>query len=241
MRIPNRVTRTLGVFVFALGLLLGLAFSALVTWAALEANLFAATPGSGDEPLTTLKSPIIMTTRESGTIVATFSNPSEFTLLRTIRVHISSGFVTLVREESAQFTLGPGESRELQWTVTPQDAAWGRLILVRVHELRNHPLPARTGSCGILVVDLPYVTGDQVVILTIGSSLLLMLGGMGLWALGSRPLRGLRPVDYGLVGLAGIVFVGMLVSLTGWWQVSALLLVITVFLLVSLAAWAIAA
>ncbi len=239
MRDGMRTRRSLGAYLFVFGLLVGMLFAALVAWANMEASLFDASYLVADAPFRGLSCPPMMTSDETVTVAATFRNPSGTRRLRSIRVHISHGFVTLMREETASFFLEPGESQRLAWTVTPEDAAWGRLVLVRVHELRNLPLPSRTGSCGILVVGLPQATGAQVTAVMVGLSIILMVVGAFLWISGHGKAH--RPMEFAqsaILVAGGVVVAAMLFSMMGVWLISGLLSLLVLLLLLTIAAWA---
>lgn len=232
--------RILSVVLFSVGLVLGMVFSAGALWADLEAFLFDP-PISVDEPLKTLRCPVIITAQESGTVSATFTNPSDRAVLRLVRAHISRGFASLMREVENQFELEPGATHKVEWAVTADDAAWGHFILVRVHVLRNNPLPSRSGSCGVLVVNLPGLTGNQVVVLPFVVSLLTMVIGIGLWAARSKSSEGRIPdLTRPMSGLAAIVLAAMVASLLGWWVVGGLLFLLALIITISVATWAVA-
>ncbi|MBC8262894.1 MAG: hypothetical protein H8E47_02055 [Anaerolineales bacterium] len=231
MNSENRAIRTLGVLIFSAGVLLGMALFASAVWGDLEATLFDVSM-RGSAPLTTLRCPVMMTATEVGTVTAAFTNPLERAIEFTIRTHISRGYVTLMREINSKLPLAPGETQTLEWTVTPDDAAYGRLILVGVRLSAKYPLPSRHGSCGILIVNLPYFTGNQVGAFTFAASLLSMVVGAGLWVTRNRPLSGLGlDVTRTMGALAGCVLAGMIVGLLGWWVLGVIILVITVLLI----------
>jgi hypothetical protein len=230
MNSKNGLIRTLGVFVFSVGALLGIALFGAIVWADFEASMFDVGM-RGTAPLKTLTCPVMMTATEAGTVRATFTNPFERPVEFTIRAHISDGYVTLMREINSKLSLAPGETKSLEWPVTSDDAAYGRLVLVRVRLAAKYPLPSRHGSCGILVVDLPYFTGNLVFALALAASLLSMAAGAGLWGVANRPLRGLGlDVIRAMGALAGCVVTGTVVGLLGWWMVGVIILVITVLL-----------
>lgn len=237
-KISTRWQRTLGVYIFFGGILLGMFFAAMLAWADFEASLFDASTDSSALPLESLRCPILLNRHETGTVSATFTNTAEWALRRTVDAHISHGFVLLMREERARFDLEPGEARTLQWTISPEDAAWGRFILVRLHVQRMAPLPPHSGSCGVLVVDLPVGDGVQITIATVGVSLLLMVGGAALWLRGVRAdHKDLRPADYLTLGLAPLTLLLLIFGMTGFWFGSGILLVIAILLIVTLLTW----
>lgn len=156
----------------------------------------------------------------------------------TIRAHISQGYVTLMREENSKLPLAPGEAQTLEWTVTPDDAAYGRLILIRAHVAAKYPLPSRDASCGILVIDLPYFSGSQLAAFTLAVSVLGMAIGAGLWVVANRPLRGpAREVTRAMGVLAGSILIGLVLGLLGQWLLGVLLLMISLLLIVAIAGY----
>jgi hypothetical protein len=231
--------RALSMVLFCVGLLLGMAFVAATVWADLEASLFEPSKAA-QEPLSSLRCPLIITPQESGTITATFTNPGERALRRVVRGTISHGFSSLMREVEAQFMLEPGETHRLEWTVTAADAAWRHFILVRVNVLRNYPLPSRTGSCGVLVMNLPGMTGNQAVALWFTASLVSMVAGLGLWSRATKSSPGPLPdLTRPLILLGAIVVASMLASLIGWWMISGLLLIFALVVTISVITWAV--
>ncbi|HDQ35210.1 MAG TPA: hypothetical protein ENN14_02730 [Chloroflexi bacterium] len=238
IKTPKRWQRTLGVYIFFLGVLLGMIFAGLLAWADLEGFLFDAKRDSNAINLESLRCPALLNRHETGMISATFSNPSDVARRRTVDARISHGFLLLVREERARFDLEPGERHTLEWPISAEDAAWGRLILVRIDVQRNNPLPARSSSCGILVVDLPFGTGGQITGFVIGLTLLLMGGGAALWITGARQHGAyLRRVDYLALATAPVTLLALIFGMTGFWLGSGLLLMVTFLLIVSIVTW----
>ncbi len=232
MNLKTKIVRTLGVIIFSVGALFGIALFGGAVWGDLEAVLFN-TSMSGEATLKTLRCPVMITPKEPGTVSAAVKNSLDRSTEFMIRTHISHGYVTLMREMTAKLPLDPGESERLEWTVTPEDAAYGNtLILVRVYLFGRYPLPSRRGSCGILVINTPHFTGSQVFAFILVASLLGMAIGMGLWVVGNRPLSGLGlNVAHAMIGLAGTVLVGMIVGFIGWWIIGVIIFVITVILI----------
>ncbi|MBL7184236.1 MAG: hypothetical protein ISS50_07280 [Anaerolineae bacterium] len=231
MNSKNKTIRILGVLIFSAGVLLGMALFGIVVWGDFEAAMFDPSI-KRDAPLATLRCPVMMTKTETGTVSATFTNPLERPIELYTRAHITEGYVTLMREIITTLPLDPGETKPLQWTVTPDDAAFGRLILVKITVNRKYPLPSRQGTCGILVVDLPYFTGNQIFAFTLAASLLSMVAGAGLWVVANRPLRGPGlDVTRAMGVLAGSVLTGTIVGLRGSWMFGGLIFVFTVLLI----------
>lgn len=237
MEIQSKSFRILSVFIFATGVLLGLVFIGIAVWGGIEAYMFDASLRA-EASLTSLKCPVMITTAETGTVQASFNNPTERVIAPAVRAHISEGHVILMRQINTRVDLEPGESREITWTVEPEDAAFGRFILVRVHMFRLAPLPSRSGSCGIMVVDLPFLSGNQVVAFTLAASLTGMIVGGSLWVTGNRPLRRRTlHATKGMGFLAGSVLAGIIAGLQGWWFIGGIFFLIGTLLIVEILAY----
>jgi hypothetical protein len=230
----RRVTliRTLGVLIFSAGILLGLALSATAVWGDLEAMQFDRDLTLlRDASLTTLRCPVILDREETGTVHATFKNSLDRPVILLIRAHVSR-YLTLLREDVVRLPLEAGEKQSLQWTVDAEDIVYEHLILVKVHQHRRYPLPGRTGSCGMVVLDLRGLTGTQVVVAAVVGSLLAIALGLGLWTVTAGPLTGsnLEVVRAMALVTVGAVFT-MLASLLGWWMWGGLALVASILLI----------
>jgi hypothetical protein len=222
------LARPLGVLLFVAGLLLGMALFGAVIGPDLEAALFS--PGlQQNAALRSLRCPVLITRSETGTVTASLKNPLERSTERYIQAHITDGYVTLMREINTRVPLDPGGSQRLEWTVTADDAAFERLVLVKVVLRARYPLPSRQGTCGILVVDVPYLTGNQVFALGFVVSLLSMAAGFTLWYRASQPLHGRgRQMARAMGVVAGTILVGTVIGLLGWWVPGLIFFVITV-------------
>lgn len=236
---PKRWHRTLGLYVFFAGVLLGMAFATLQTSANLEAALFDPVPDSSAKKLESLRCPVLLNRGETRTISATFSNPADQTRRRTVDTYTSRGSIIMMEEGRDRFDLEPGEKRTIEWSISAEDAAWGWFIITRIYVQRNLPLPSRTGSCGVLVFDLPFGTGAQITAAIIGASLLLMAVGATLWLRsGTEPRKALRTVEYLVLGLGPATVLVLLFSMTRLWLVSGILIVLMILTVVTVVTWA---
>jgi len=229
--VPRR--RILGLALFVIGFVAAVALTALSVWGDLEASLFD-TYGSAETSLRSLSCPVFIVRNETGHIAASFSNTGERAIERAIRVHISDGRVSLMREERVQEPLEPGATARLRWPVTVDDAAYGYLILARVSTLRQFPMLAETGSCGVLVLPLTWGSGLVVLVAWLVLSLAGMIGGGWLY-LSDRLQRVRRPRSTVTIFALGIVAVaGLVVGLLGAWTAGVLVLALTFILLIAL-------
>jgi hypothetical protein len=231
MNIRSRPFRIFSAFLYLTGLVLGVSFLSLFVWANIEASLFDPAL-SGDEALRTLQCPMIITEEEVANIRVTVNNPLDREIERIVRLHISEGMVTLKRQENQRVALTPGETMILEWEAYPEDAAFDRLILVRGYVFRTAPLPARSGSCGILVVNVPYLSGNQISLLAAVGSFFSMGLGSYMWIASNRIGREgkHRHLALGMVWLFLIITLGLILSFFSLWQLAFVTLFITVVL-----------
>lgn len=225
---------TISVVLYSLGCLIGIILYGGTVWGDYEASLFAPTL-IAEKSLTTLRCPVMMAPSETATVKAAFTNSLDRTSRLFIKTHISAGYVTLKQEHEIFLDLLPGETQELQWEVTSDNAAWGRFVMVRVYQDRRYPVPSKGASCGIMVVNFPGLSGSQLhTVVTLSSILLMSIGG-GLWVSKNRPLEGKNKTKAQfMAGFAIVVAAGIVVSILGWWLVGGIVLMLNALLFVSL-------
>ncbi|MCL7452930.1 MAG: hypothetical protein M8467_07750 [Anaerolineae bacterium] len=227
-----KLIRALSMLLFSIGLLLGLALSTVAVWADIEAMRFdRGLTLLRDASLSTLRCPVILDSEKTGTVRASIKNSLDRPVTLLIRAHVSR-YLTLMREDVTRLRLEAGETQSLEWAVDSEDIVYEHLILVKVHQHRSYPLLGRTGSCGIVVLDLPGLTGPQVVAGAVAGSLLGIALGLGLWLATARPLgaSNLEVVRAMGVVAASAVLV-MIASLLGWWLLGGLALIATLLLI----------
>ncbi|MGQ9491365.1 MAG: hypothetical protein ACUVS6_11820 [Anaerolineae bacterium] len=234
MKLAADLRRTIGVVFYTVGILLGVALAALSTWGDLEASLFDAAERA-EKANVSLRCPIFIARGEVGEVSAAFTNTGQRPLERTAWAHISEGFVTLMREERVKLPLAPGETKRMSWLVSAEDAAYGFLILVRVSALRQAPMPSQSQACGILVLDLPGVSGALVTVLWLALSFSGMVGGLWLWLRAGHPFTQRRQgAAAAMVVLAALVAGALAAGLVGQWVVGVLLLALTALALIAI-------
>lgn len=228
----QRTLHVVGSALFALGLVLGVAFFGSAVWADIEAFLFDASLRA-DARLTTLRCPVVVTSREVGEIRATFTNPLDRPIQPRVHIHVTDGYVTLMREEAVYLRLEPGETRQLRWQITTDNAAWDYFILARVYIHRAYPLPSRTATCGVLALDISFLTGAQVVLLVLTLTVLFLGGGFYLWQLAHQPLEGRRLQEArGRAAMIGLVILGTVAGMLGWWTLGLVCFIVLLLLII---------
>jgi hypothetical protein len=221
---------------FGVGVLMGTVLLGLAVWGDLEASMFDSSSIRADAKLKSLNCPVMITTGEIGKVSASLTNTHVRSVERRLRVHVSDGFAILMREVLSEVPIEPGKTQKLNWTVTPEDAAYGKIILVKVFMHRKYPLSSESGSCGIFVVDLPQFTGKQIVIFTTLTSLLTMVVGASVWTFNNKPIIGEKEHNivrlFLLLGMA--VIGGIIIGFLGWWVLGVAVVAVIFLMIISI-------
>jgi hypothetical protein len=216
----KKTFRATGIVLMVIGALIFVYLGLLSVWGEVEATFFDAALRS-DEPLRTLKCPALITAKDSASISGRFNNPTDKPIELEIRTYITEGYVTLMNEFIKDISIQPGETGVVEIPIFPEDAAYGRIIMVRMHQMKEVPLPYLNASCGVIVINTSLLTGTQYLILMIALGVIMTAGGITLWASQSKPL-----VQYNLSVLKTLIifaFGSLMILVTGlldWWIVS---------------------
>ncbi len=225
----KKVLRTIGMITLIIGALSFFIIGVLSIWGDIEASFFNNTLQSS-ERLTTLKCPSVIMKDEIATISANFHNPTDKPIELEIRTYITDGFVTLMTEYITDVPLQPEETKIVKWPISSDDAAYDRVVMARVHMMKEYPLPYRDAACGVVVVNLPFIdSGRAFVTLVLSLGGVFSVGGILLWSLNSKPLVPLAwrrfrifkaqifvavtALAVALSGLSGLWFLGVLFTM----------------------------
>ena len=184
MKFRSLLLSLLGALLFLAGVLAGLLLSAAVVWGESEARIY--TSYNGERRLK-VQCPLMLSPVESAAVSANIINSSNEEIKPVISVEVSHAKVP--RKESQTFTLAPGGSETVQWTVDPSDVIFERMILVNILQSQYRDNPSRLGSCGIFILSLFGLTGAQTYALAFAASLVTMLSGAALWLYARWPLN----------------------------------------------------
>ena len=223
------ILKILSILIFVIGILSGMALTAGTATASLESDFYFGPGYPSDEALKTLKCPVLMTSQEVGVISVSLLNTTDKTIEPMIQLEISNpGMFENPREK---YPIESGASREIQWEVTSENAVFGRLILIRAYQFPTYRTPSRSGTCGILMLDLFGLSGDQILTLVFLVSVISMLVGMGMWLLLNQPLRG-KPwkASRAMLAVACSVLVGMVVGYYSIWLLGIVTLVVALLM-----------
>ena len=208
--------RGISLILYSIGILIGMAVGGGIIWGDLEASLF----DSSIKPKSSLSlsCPVVITTNEVGKVSATLKNPVEREKKFYVRAHISEGYVSLKREIDQQIPVAPGEKGRVYWEIYPEDAAYDRIILFRAYVNPSYPVPSQGNFCGVLVLDIPFLTGTQILMLLLGMSLACIIGGSVLWNKANHPMsEDIRSLTNAMYALAIIIFGAILAGYLGVW------------------------
>lgn len=226
----HKLKNVLILLAFVVSAAIGMALLSVAVWGDVEATMFAAAQ-NGEQRLGTLSCPVLITPQDNAEVSAKFHNPIERVIKPSVRFKISNGFLTFQQQENIKFELAPDESRKLAWEVNPDQAAYGKMVLVKVYLFRNYPIPSKDGTCGILVLDIPTLTGKQVVYGSTGVSFIGMLAMIGFWRGNNRLMTKKQTEAFRGMGiLAGSIIIGLAASFMGHWLIGSVALVVAVLL-----------
>ena len=227
-----KIGRTISVILFSLGVLLGLLLAGSFIWAHLELPLYFdydfTSIKSDNQEYSKLICPYMLTTPETGQISVKIPNTADKSIDVSFLAHISY-LGGAARQLELTSTIPVGGSRDLKFEVNAQDVFYNYFILVKTYQYPTYKTPSRMGSCAILLVPLTFLTGDQVLIISILLLGFFLLTGIFLWIKFNRPLRGMtRNALNAMTLLAILLAVAFYTGLAGWWVPGVLLLAVVV-------------
>ncbi len=224
----------IGAGLFIVGLVLALVFSIVIFWPDQEATVFDR--GTiREEALRSLHCPLVITPRDEATIGVTIANTHVRPTTLRIRSHIAEGSLAFLREDIQQIALEPGEKQTLRWPIFMEDAAYDYMIITSVKQFQRVPFPARAGSCGVLALDIGWITGNQIVALLIVAALLCLVGGSALWLRSDWPLTWRRrEAAQRAVAMLVLVLASIITGLLKMPIIALILLFLSVLFVISL-------
>ena len=206
--------RVLGMVIFMIGIILGVLLFGGVTWANLEAAFYGFEDLGGGR-LSTVECPSLLTTSDTGSVGAIFSNPNNFPIQFMVRADISS---PIIRTEEEMLSLNAHQSKKVNWQVTSQDKDMRYFIFAQISNYPAAKITFRQSTCGILVLNIPQFSGKLVFTALFIVILVGIIGGVGLWEVYGHPATGkIQEITRGMKTLGVIVLLGMLVSFQGAW------------------------
>jgi hypothetical protein len=229
----ERVRRPLALILYLLSLMLMVAVAGITLWPEIELMFFDR-PLIIEERFGALRCPPAVTPDEDAAISATFTNDRDRQERFRARARISYLSPAVVDELDHWVELAPGETKVVRWSLEPEHAAFGRMILARVHVARRGVTPPQQRGCGVMVLNLPYFSGTQVVAGMLAGGLLSLAASAFVWLPG-RQLAQLwqDKTAFRLALLAAAVAGAMFAGLFNLWVPGGLLLVFAALLVVT--------
>ena len=232
MKKPSIASQIIMLFLLIVGISVGTALVGIATWGDLETVLLFP-PTGADKHLSNLRCPILISSNETGTVYVNYKNPTTYTASPLIRATISQGSTILMDNFTSEPTIPPGTTKKITWAVVSGEAAYrGRLILVQIYINRSYPLPSYSNTCGIVVLNLGGLKGEQMVYGALFLSLAGMLGGC-IWWLGTHKTMS-GHLTGGIIFLVIIVILGLLASWFGLWMFGLGSFILTILLTIIL-------
>lgn len=229
MEFSRQQKARLGMGLYALGLALGLLIAFFLAWADLETSLFDS--GLTANKKMNMSCPLAITSAETGLITAEIVNDSERTVQTLVQSSQTEGSVIMIRRGRQQLSFAPGQVHQLEWPVVASDAAWGRVVMFRVFMVASSPLPALDGYCGILLINFPFLTGNQVLALMLVLALASVVVGGRMWLVNAKH----RVLDAEknarlLVTIAVLVTINVALAIVGDWLIAGAMFIVNFLL-----------
>lgn len=214
--------RKFAVLLFIIGSALGMVLIGASIYADFESTLFDATTVV-DGSIRPINCPILLSSTEVGKVSALVRNSDDQPRELVVRTHITRGHLILLREVQDKIALDPGASQRLFWEVTAEDAAYGHLIMAKVIVFDDSSNPSHKGSCGIIVMKMPgNLQGWQLFWTLYLISVTFILSGMRIWWTTGPPFgSGSLEATRSILGLGGIILLGLIFIIFGFWELGA--------------------
>ncbi len=214
-----------GRLIFALGVLVGSLLILVTTWASIEATFYGF-PRFGNQPMSGLSCPPMLTAAETGSFSVTLTNTTNRIIRPVLRVHISNA--GLFRTYTAPTDLAVGETKTQTWDISAADRALDHFIFVKAYTYAAYPLADTEAVCGIFLLDVPLPGG----MLIYWGGFVASLAGLllGLWLIDAgkdHPVSRLNTTQ-ALKAMAVMVAIGLYAGNIGLWPLGVGMLAVLV-------------
>lgn len=216
-----------GMIAFATGILLGTLLFGGLAWADLEAVFYGLTHLT-NTPLNGLVCPPLMTRSEVTHLTVTAHNDHDLPIAPVVRVEISTTGLRFT--DQVQVKLAPGQSQSLVWPLSANNIDLNYFVFAKAYRFPDYQTPLAEDTCGILVINAPGLSGQVLLALWLGLSLIFTL--LGLWLLQPRvEFPGPRiSMSSARRALAIAMFTGIIFGVQGAWLPGVLALVAVILL-----------
>lgn len=229
----RKLIRFFGTILFSIGTILALFLLVITVWGDLE-SIFFTSGLRAEKSLSSLNCPILISPYEVGEIKATLKNPLDRDWERYYRGIISDGYITLRREIKGRVQIPAGSKETVSWEIYPEDAVYNRFVFFNIYINAKYPYPSLGGSCGVVLLELWKLTGNQILVFLISTSLVTLTLGVLIWKNSTKPREGRIWYTYrSMIGLAGIIYIGLIIGYLRAW-VFALFFLVSALLLIGI-------
>lgn len=236
MSVLQRYKAGLGFGLYAAGIVIGLLFTTLMVWADFEADYFQ-TGLSFEQKTKGFSCPLAITSNESALMTAELSNNSTRDANATVRMMHTLGSALVVNQLEQQLAFAPGQTHKLSWPIQASDAAWGRFIMARISVVGSMPPRSTADYCGVVLINLPFFTGQQILVFTLALALFFVVVGWLMWIMSTKqPACDVEKNSRLMVVFAALVTLNIYLSVSSEWLASGLLLFFNLVLAVAILA-----
>lgn len=226
---PNKMV---GFLLFAAGILLSVLLVGGLIWSDVEA-VFYGLPHLTSDTFNGLYCPPLMTRSETANLRVTVRNETDRPIAPLIRVDISAPGVLSSSREKAP-VMEPGQSATLEWPVSEENIDLNFFIFAKAFRYPDYRTRLAEDTCGILVLNVPFINGSTLLAIWLGLSILSTLAG--LWILDKHDTIVVHRANMlaGFRTVAIAVFIGVFMGLQGAWFPGIAVLVFIVLLIIVL-------
>ncbi len=236
MNFSQQTKANLGLGLYASGIVVSIILALFLAWADFEASFFeyqtqmAMLFGrSAEKGFDTFSCPLAITRNEKAEILVSINNPSDRQVKSVLRMTQTEGSVINVKRIEENLVFSPGQTLEFAWPVQATDAAWERFIMVRAFMIPSSPLPSMANYCSILVINVPFLTGHQVLGLLGVLGVALMAAGWRVWTINAgQTVLNAEKNSRLMLAYSGLVLLGLLLAVFSSWIPAALVLLLNI-------------
>ena len=242
MKNQKKLKRISAIALFSLGLILGLALFGGTVWADMEAFFYFGSFKTAEESFHTLSCPLLITADEVGRVTASFTNQHSKAIEPLLRVEIGKPGVEAARKVEMRPYIDPNSTQQVEWRISAEDKVFGNVIVVKAYQFEAFKTPSREGTCGTMVVNLPFMTGNQIFITGAIASILMLVAGVLLWNRSEHPMRpNTAHIFFAMLWLGGITLGGVILGYLGLWAPGLLLFLVMILLIAKTLMFAVSA
>ncbi|HKZ44288.1 MAG TPA: hypothetical protein VJZ78_04545 [Anaerolineales bacterium] len=222
--------RKIGIYIFAVGALVGFTFAFLMTWANFELPFYFErsyfSVKSPTQEKMDLECPLVLTVIDDGSISASLPNNTDKIINLDFQGEISY-MGGIERQVEFMPEVLPGETAEVEIKVDKEDRFYNVFILARFFQFPTYKTPARDGSCAIVMLPFTFLTGSQAFGVSLGIIILFMLGGLLIFFRNNRPLIGKKKrIFNAMLIMAIFIAVAVTAGILGMWLLGLILLAV---------------